>query len=554
MGRKDRNPAWREANIWEKHDPPRRYSIWATITRNPWGTHDADPDPEAQIQPEPTEDEDDPDPEAQIQPEPNEHEDEEGGKKTKKKKKRSIWRPLACGMKFPKMGWSFGRKKNKEGAAENPYAQQPAADPYANQHASQHASPAQSQATLSSTTSNGPHPGGLPSGPSPYQNNQAPPPYSAGGPVQQPPAAGRYTNDRFGTTDRYGDNRYDTPSTSNQNRYEPSIDSKQSQLYSSSKYSSGVSAGPSAQPSPTKQQYPVTYGDNKQPGQIQPDGPTKQQYPVTYGDNKQPGQIQPDGIYQPSPQEIYGNKFGVPEEELDEEQKQDLEVDRTKEEILRTHNENTESLQRSRMHMQNVKNLGANIIENLSVQGDRLDKIHDSTIRIELKTKTAQDTTGYLGKLNDRPFFVPAMSKKSLRLMDEKTYMDQTEEKMERQKERAIAFQNQQSIQNMKPGQKKLLGGKAVKNYMAFEDDVTEKDLNDLTYEDDDGQQQAMLKQQKKMEKELYCDLVDMKNIAHGIGQVLERQTGQIGAIAENVDRADDRTRRTNVKLNAMLR
>lgn len=220
------------------------------------------------------------------------------------------------------MGWSFGRKKNKEGAAaaENPYAQQPAADPYANQHAT----PAQSQATLSSTTSSGPRPGGLPSGPSPYQNNQAPPPYSAGGPVQQPPAAGRYTNDRFGTTDRYGDNRYDTPSTSNQNRYEPSIDSKQSQTFSSSKYSSGVSAGTSAQPSPDKQQYPVTYGDNKQPGQIQP-----------------------DGFYQPSPQELYGNKYGVPEEELTEEQKEDVEFDGVRNEIVNEQNATIDTLGRT---------------------------------------------------------------------------------------------------------------------------------------------------------------------------------------------------------------
>lgn len=158
-----------------------------------------------------------------------------------------------------------------------------------------------------------------------------------------------------------------------------------------------------------------------------------------------------------------------------------------------------------------------------------------SLLATDLKTKTAQDTAGYLGKLNDRPFFVPAMSKKSLRQMDEKTYTDQTLEKMERQKERANAFQNQQTMQNLKPGQKKLLGGKAVKNYMAFEDDVTEKDLEELTYDDADGQQQAVLKQQKMLEKELYYDLVDMKNIASGIGQVLEKQNAQITAIGENV-------------------
>lgn len=248
------------------------------------------------------------------------------------------------------MGWSFGRKKNKEGAAaENPYAQQPAADPYANQHAS----PAQSQATLSST---GPRPGGLPSGPSPYQNNQAPPPYSAGGPVQQPPAAGRYTNERFGTTDRYGDNRYDTPSSSNYNRYEPSTDSKQSHLYSSSKYSSNASASTSAQ------QYPVTYGDNKQPGQFPPDGPQ-------------------DVPYQPTPQEIYGNKFGVPEEELNEEQKQELEVDRTKNDIMRTHQEGLESLQRTNQHLDNILALAGNAVEMTARQGESLDRVELNSIQ-----------------------------------------------------------------------------------------------------------------------------------------------------------------------------
>ena len=244
------------------------------------------------------------------------------------------------------MGWSFGRKKNKEGAAaENPYAQQPAADPYANQHAS----PAQSQATLSSTTSSGPRPGGLPSGPSPYQNNQAPPPYSAGGPVQQPSAAGRYTNDRFGTTDRYGDNRYDTPSTSNQNRYEPSTDSKQSQPFSSSKYSSGVLAGTSAQPSPTKQQYPVTYGDNKQPGQIQP-----------------------DGFYQPSPQELYGNKFGVPEEELTEEQKEDVEFDGVRNDIVNEQNATIDTLGRTEQTTQAALENMRNARQQLREQNERL--------------------------------------------------------------------------------------------------------------------------------------------------------------------------------------
>ncbi|KAK3498039.1 uncharacterized protein B0T23DRAFT_439203 [Neurospora hispaniola] len=49
MGRKDRNPTWREANIWEK--PTRRYSTWATTTTwrtNTWARDDVDPDPEAQ--------------------------------------------------------------------------------------------------------------------------------------------------------------------------------------------------------------------------------------------------------------------------------------------------------------------------------------------------------------------------------------------------------------------------------------------------------------------------------------------------------------------------
>ncbi|KAK3954875.1 hypothetical protein QBC32DRAFT_368210 [Pseudoneurospora amorphoporcata] len=111
MGLKKWNPAWREANIWEKPEPARRYSIWATMTRNTRGTDDADPDP---------------DPEAQVQPEPKEEEegddDEEGEKKTKKKKKMmmkklkekkakkpSIWRclatALACDMFKPALPW-----------------------------------------------------------------------------------------------------------------------------------------------------------------------------------------------------------------------------------------------------------------------------------------------------------------------------------------------------------------------------------------------------------------------------------------------------------------
>ncbi|KAK3495946.1 hypothetical protein B0T13DRAFT_449430 [Neurospora crassa] len=74
MGRKDRNPTWREANIWEK--PTRRYSTWATARTwrtNTWASEDVDPDPEAQ-----------------------KHTAEEA--KTKKPS-RWRWRSLACGMK-----------------------------------------------------------------------------------------------------------------------------------------------------------------------------------------------------------------------------------------------------------------------------------------------------------------------------------------------------------------------------------------------------------------------------------------------------------------------
>lgn len=71
MGRKDTNPAWREANIWEKPEPARRYSTWGTTTTNTWASDEVDPEFEAQIQ---TEEE-------------------------KTKKKPSVWRSLACGMK-----------------------------------------------------------------------------------------------------------------------------------------------------------------------------------------------------------------------------------------------------------------------------------------------------------------------------------------------------------------------------------------------------------------------------------------------------------------------
>ncbi|KAK3395952.1 hypothetical protein B0T20DRAFT_49194 [Sordaria brevicollis] len=409
------------------------------------------------------------------------------------------------------MGWSFGRKKNKEGSAadSNPYAQQPAADPYAHQYAS----PAQSQATLSSTTSSGPRPGGLPSGPAPYHNNQAPPPYSAGGPVQQPPAAGRYTNERFGTTDRYGDNRYDTASTSNYNRYEPSVDSKQSQLYNSSKYSSNASASTSAQPSPVKQHYPVQYGDNKQPGQFPPDGPQE---------------------YQPTPQEIYGNKFGVPEEELDEEQKQELEVDRTKNDIMRTHQENLESLNRTNQHLDNILALAGNAVEMTARQGESLDRVELNSIQAIRKAEKAGDTTKYLGKLNSRPFFVPAVSRKGLREMDEKTIMDESMEKMERHKARAAQYQGRQAVEGLLPGQRKgLLGAKASKKYDAFE--VDDEARSKFTFEDDDGQQEAMLKQQFEHEKNLMMKMEQVHGISVGLGQAIDRQNRQVDRITENV-------------------
>ncbi|KAK3495947.1 hypothetical protein B0T13DRAFT_310591 [Neurospora crassa] len=407
------------------------------------------------------------------------------------------------------MGWSFGRKKNKEAApTENPYAQQPSADPYANQYAS----PAQSQSTLSSTAS---------SGPSPYQNQQAPPPYSAGGPVQQPPAAGRYTNERFGTTDKYGDNRYDTPSSSHQNPYAPST---------SANYNSGVSA----QPSLYKQQYPVTYGDNKQPGQIPPDGPQ-------------------DIPYQPTPQEIYGNKFGVPEEELTEEQKQDLEVDKSKNEILRTHQDGLASLQRTKQTLDHIMASAAMAVENTARQGDSLDRVELNSIAAAQKAEKAGDATKYLGKLNDRPFFVPAVSRKGLREMDEKRIMDESMEKLERQKARAAQYQGKQAVQGIMPGQKRgLLGAKGSKKYDDYE--VDDEARSKFTFEDDDGQQEEVLKQQFAIERELAAQMGTLHQVTVGLGEVLERQNNQIGRITENHDRTDDKLVRTRVKLDAMLR
>ncbi|KAK3954874.1 hypothetical protein QBC32DRAFT_334851 [Pseudoneurospora amorphoporcata] len=376
------------------------------------------------------------------------------------------------------MGWSFGRKKNKEGAAaENPYAQQSAADPYANQHAS----PAQSQATLSSTISSGPHPGGLPSGPSPYQNNQAPPPYSAGGPVQQPPAAGRYANDRFGTTDRYGDNRYDTPSTSTQNRYEPSINSNQSQTFSSSKYSSGVSAGPSAQPSPTKQQYPVTYGDNKQPGQIQPDGPAKQQYPVTYGDNKQPGQIQPDGIYQPSPQEVYGNKYGVPAEELTEEQKEDVEYDQVRNEIVKEQNATIDTTDRT---LEAAYAARANMLsarQQLREQNERLLYAKGNIDHGMGQARIAKASVKELERVNRSMFLPVGHSKKTLDRMDQDRLQAELEEKAIREENARELYKNRSQAQMaaMKPKKLGLGGGVDNKKKYVLEEDDEEMNHNE---------------------------------------------------------------------------
>lgn len=346
------------------------------------------------------------------------------------------------------MGWSFGRKKNKEGtAAENPYAQQPAADPYANQHAS----PAQSQATLPSTTSSGPRPGGLPSGPSPYQNNQGPPPpYSAGGPVQQPPAAGRYTNERFGTTDRYGDNRYDTPSSSNQNRYQPSIDSKQSQTFSSSKYSSGYSAGTSAQPSPTNQQYPVTYGDNKQPGQVPP-----------------------DGIYQPSPQEIYGNKYGVPAEELTEEQKEDVEYTDVRNDIVKEQNATIDTtdrtLQASYAALENMRNARQQLRE----QNERLLYAKGNIDHGMGQARVAKASVKELERVNRSMFLPVGHSKKTLDRMDRDRLQAELEEKEIREENARELYKNRSQAQmaGMKPKKLGLGGGAENKKKYALEDD-----------------------------------------------------------------------------------
>ncbi|KAK3356216.1 hypothetical protein B0H65DRAFT_454337 [Neurospora tetraspora] len=455
MGRKDTNPAWREANIWEKPEPARRYSTWGTTTTNTWASDEVDPEFEAQIQ---TEEE-------------------------KTKKKPSVWRSLACGMKFPKMGWSFGRKKNKEGAAaENPYAQQPAADPYANQHAS----PAQSQATLSSTTSSGPRPGGLPSGPSPYQNQQAPPPYSAGGPVQQPPAAGRYTNERFGTTDKYGDNRYDTPSSSNQNRYQPSNDSKQ-------------------------------------------------QYPVTYGDNKQPGQIPPDG-YEPSPQELYGNKYGVPQEELTEEQKEDVEFTDVRNEIVNEQNATIDTLDRtmetSYAALANMRNARQQLRE----QNERLLYAKGNIDHGAAQARQAKERVKELERVNRSMFLPVGHSKKTLDRMDRDRLQAELEEKEIREQNARELYKNRAQAQmaGMKPKKLGLGGGADNKKKYALEDD-----------EEMDQNENAINTKIALMEQVAG----ELKEGALDIGAGLDLSNRYIETMTENTDRLNIEVRRNKMAL-----
>ncbi|EAA35442.2 hypothetical protein GE21DRAFT_2557 [Neurospora crassa] len=385
------------------------------------------------------------------------------------------------------MGWSFGRKKNKEAAAaENPYAQQPSADPYANQHAS----PAQSQSTLSSTAS---------SGPSPYQNQQAPPPYSAGGPVQQPPAAGRYTNERFGTTDKYGDNRYDTPSSSHQNPYAPST---------SSNYNSGVSA----QPSSNKQQYPVTYGDNKQPGQIPPDG------------------------YEPSPQELYGNKYGVPQEELTEEQKEDVEFTDVRNEIVNEQNATINTLDRtmetSYAALANMRNARQQLRE----QNERLLYAKGNIDHGTAQARQAKERVKELERVNRSMFLPVGHSKKTLDRMDRDRLQAELEEKEIREQNARELYKNRSQAQmaNMKPKKLGLGGGADNKKKYALEDD-----------EEMDHNENAINTKIALMEQ--VAD--ELKEGALDIGAGLDLSNRYIETMTENTDRLNIEVRRNKMAL-----
>ncbi|EGO53758.1 hypothetical protein NEUTE1DRAFT_74641 [Neurospora tetrasperma FGSC 2508] len=385
------------------------------------------------------------------------------------------------------MGWSFGRKKNKEAAAaENPYAQQPSADPYANQHAS----PAQSQSTLSSTAS---------SGPSPYQNQQAPPPYSAGGPVQQPPAAGRYTNERFGTTDKYGDNRYDTPSSSHQNPYAPST---------SSNYNSGVSA----QPSSNKQQYPVTYGDNKQPGQIPPDG------------------------YEPSPQELYGNKYGVPQEELTEEQKEDVEFTDVRNEIVNEQNATINTLDRtmdtSYAALANMRNARQQLRE----QNERLLYAKGNIDHGTAQARQAKERVKELERVNRSMFLPVGHSKKTLDRMDRDRLQAELEEKEIREQNARELYKNRSQAQmaNMKPKKLGLGGGADNKKKYALEDDE-EMDHNENAI----NTKIALMEQVAE----------ELKDGALDIGAGLDLSNRYIETMTENTDRLNIEVRRNKMAL-----
>lgn len=385
------------------------------------------------------------------------------------------------------MGWSFGRKKNKEVAApENPYAQQPSVDPYANQYAS----PAQSQSTLSSAAS---------SGPSPYQNQQAPPPYSAGGPVQQPPAAGRYTNDRFGTTDKYGDNRYDTPSSSHQNPYAPSTNSN---------YNSGVSG----QPSSNKQQYPVTYGDNKQPGQIPPDG------------------------YEPSPQELYGNKYGVPQEELTEEQKEDVEFTDVRNEIVNEQNATINTLDRtmdtSYAALANMRNARQQLRE----QNERLLYAKGNIDHGTAQARQAKERVKELERVNRSMFLPVGHSKKTLDRMDRDRLQAELEEKEIREQNARELYKNRSQAQmaNMKPKKLGLGGGADNKKKYALEDD-----------EEMDHNENAINTKIALMEQ--VAD--ELKEGALDIGAGLDLSNRYIETMTENTDRLNIEVRRNKMAL-----
>lgn len=118
--------------------------------------------------------------------------------------------------------------------------------------------------------------------------------------------------------------------------------------------------------------------------------------------------------------------------------------------------------------------------------------------------------------------------------MDEKTIMDESMDKMERQKARAAHYQGKQAVEGLLPGQKRgLLGAKASKKYDDFE--VDDAARSKFTFEDDDGQQEAILKQQFEHEKNLMMKMEQVHGISVGLGQAIDRQNRQVERITENV-------------------